>query len=156
MANGIINVGASGKLKNGKSFEIIDFKKFAVAEDGSIHSGVAGVVVDEKYGVYPISVIAENIDYEVDVNTSCMTVREYNKEFLPKIEHAQCFISRVELAIDHMDIGECGRNEVRRILGLYCWDKDTEKTILTALEYYRIHEGIEKLELNSLKDNFIR
>ena len=60
----IIKVGTSGKLKSGKDFEIIDFKKFAIAEDGSIHSGVVGVIVDGKYGIYPMSTIAENIDYK--------------------------------------------------------------------------------------------
>ena len=63
MASTIIKVGTSGKLKDGKDFEIIDFKKFAVADNGSIHSGVVGVVVDGEYGVYPMSTIAENIDY---------------------------------------------------------------------------------------------
>lgn len=63
MASATIKIGTSGKLKSGKDFEIINFKKFAVSDNGSIHSGVIGVVVDGKYGVYPISAIAENIDY---------------------------------------------------------------------------------------------
>lgn len=146
MASAIINVGTSGKLKNGKRFEIIDFKKFAVAEDGSIHSGVAGVVVDGEYGIYPMSVIAENIDYEVDANASCMTVREYNKEFLPKITRAKCFISLFENIVSHIDKEKADHEEIWRIFKIYSWSEETKQTILTALEYYRIHEGIEKLE----------
>ena len=62
MASAIIKVGTSGKLKDGRDFEIIDFRTFAVADDGSIHSGVAGVVVDRKYGIY-MSTLAKCIDY---------------------------------------------------------------------------------------------
>jgi hypothetical protein len=54
---------SKGKLKDGREFEIIDFQKFVFSDDGTIHSGVIGVVIDGKYGTYPISVIAENIDY---------------------------------------------------------------------------------------------
>lgn len=54
---------SKGLLKDGKEFEIIDFKTFAFSDDGTIHSGVIGVVIDGKYGTYPVSVIAENIDY---------------------------------------------------------------------------------------------
>lgn len=75
-----------------------------------------------------------------------MTVQEYNNTFLPEIDHASCFISRLELAVDHMDIGDPGRKEARRILELYGWDEEAKNTILTALKYYRIHEGIDKLE----------
>lgn len=60
----IIKEHSQGLLKDGRKFEIIDFKNLAVAEDGSIHSGLVGVVIDERYALYPISVIAENIDYE--------------------------------------------------------------------------------------------
>lgn len=146
MASAIINVGTNGKLKDGKSFEIIDFKKFAVAEDGSIHSGVIGVVVDGEYGIYPMSIIAENIDYEADANASCMTVREYNKEFLPKITGANCFISLFENIVSHIDKEKADHEEIWRIFKIYGWSEETKQIILTALEYYRIHEGIEKLE----------
>lgn len=59
-----IKAHSKGKLKDGREFEIIDFQKFAFSDDGTIHSGVIGAVVDGKYGTYPASVIAENIDYE--------------------------------------------------------------------------------------------
>lgn len=64
MASAIIKVGTSGKLKDGRDFKIIDFQRFAIADDGSIHSGVVGVVVNERYGIYAMSTIAENIDYK--------------------------------------------------------------------------------------------
>lgn len=55
---------SKGKLKDGREFEIIDFQKFAFSDDGTIHSGVIGVVIDGKYSTYSVSVIAENIDYK--------------------------------------------------------------------------------------------
>lgn len=75
-----------------------------------------------------------------------MTVKEYNKEFYPKISHAQYIIKMLEHIINHMDIGSEGQAEVHRILGIYGWSEEVRETILTALEYYRVHEGIEKLE----------
>ena len=60
----ILKEHSKGVLKDGREFEIIDFQKFAFSDDGSIHSGTIGVVIDGKYGSYPVSVIAENIDYE--------------------------------------------------------------------------------------------
>lgn len=59
----IIKEHSKGFLKDGREFEIIDFQGFAFSDDGTIHSGTVGVVVDGKYNIYPVSVIAENIDY---------------------------------------------------------------------------------------------
>ena len=61
----IIQEHSKGKLKDGREFEIIDFQKFAFSDDGTIHSGTLGVVIDGKHGTYPVSVIAENIDYKL-------------------------------------------------------------------------------------------
>ena len=61
----IIQEHSKGKLRDGREFEIIDFQKFAFSDDGTIHSGTLGVVIDGKYDTYPVSVIAENIDYEL-------------------------------------------------------------------------------------------
>lgn len=77
-----------------------------------------------------------------------MTVKEYNSEFLPKIKTASILIKMMDKIIDHMDIGEDGRNEVKRILKIYGYSDETKETIIKALEYYRIHEGIDNLELN--------
>lgn len=75
-----------------------------------------------------------------------MTVKEYNKEFLPKIKKARILIKMMDKIIDHMDIDEDGRNEVKRILKIYGYSDETKETIVKALEYYRIHEGIDKLK----------
>lgn len=75
-----------------------------------------------------------------------MTVKEYNKEFLPKIKKARILIEMMDKIIDHMDIDEDGRNEVKRILKIYGYSDETKETIVKALEYYRIHEGIDKLK----------
>ena len=73
-----------------------------------------------------------------------MTVKEYNEEFLPKIEHAEEFIRLFESAIRHMDERKVDKNEVRRHFELRCYSEETKKTILTALEYYKEHEGINR------------
>lgn len=75
-----------------------------------------------------------------------MTIKEYNKKFLPMIDTAAWFVSRLESAIDHTEIGKEAQEDVRKHMGLRGWSEETKQTILTALEYYRIHEGIEKLE----------
>ena len=75
-----------------------------------------------------------------------MTVKEYNKEFLPKIKKARILIKMMDKIIDHMDIDEDGRNEVKRILKIYGYSDETKETIVKELEYYRIHEGIDKLK----------
>ena len=75
-----------------------------------------------------------------------MTVKEYNKEFLPKIKKARILIEMMDKIIDHMDIDDDGRNEVKRILKIYGYSDETKETIVKALEYYRIHEGIDKLK----------
>lgn len=69
-----------------------------------------------------------------------MTVKEYNKEFLPKIKKARILIEMMDKIIDHMDIDEDGRNEVKRILKIYGYSDETKETIVKALEYYRIHQ----------------
>lgn len=75
-----------------------------------------------------------------------MTVKEYNKEFLPKIEKAEMFILLFESAIEHMDEDVVDKNEVRRHFELRCYSEETKKTILTALNYYKEHEGLNKIE----------
>lgn len=66
----IIQEHSKGILKSGREFKIIDLKKMAFSDDGTIHSGTLGVVIDGEYGIYPVSVIAENIDYEKFNNQS--------------------------------------------------------------------------------------
>lgn len=75
-----------------------------------------------------------------------MTVKEYNKEFLPKIEKAEMFILLFESAIEHMDENVVDKNEVRRHFELRCYSEEAKKTILTALNYYKEHEGLNKIE----------
>lgn len=75
-----------------------------------------------------------------------MTVKEYNEEFLPKIEHAQEFISLFESAIRHMDERIVDKDEVMKQFRIRCWSDEAKETILTALRYYKKHEGLEKIE----------
>lgn len=75
-----------------------------------------------------------------------MTVKEYNKEFLPKIEKAEMFILLFESAIEHMDESVVNKDEVRRHFELRCYSEETKQTILTALNYYKEHEGLDKIE----------
>lgn len=60
----VIKEHDKGFLKDGRVFEIIDFKNLYIADDGSIHSGSVGVVIDGKYISTAISMLAENIDYK--------------------------------------------------------------------------------------------
>lgn len=72
-----------------------------------------------------------------------MTVKEYNTVFLPKIDAASCVISCMENDFKKTkDYDGCMRE--LKILG---WSEETKSTILTALDYYRQHEGIDKLEI---------
>lgn len=74
-----------------------------------------------------------------------MTVREYNKEFLPKITMASCFISLFDNIVSHIDKEKADHEELWRIFKIYGWSEEMKNLILEALEYYRIHEGIEKI-----------
>lgn len=64
MASGIIEVNSKGYLKDGKKFQIEKIVKLCISDDGTVHSGVLLASVDGKEPqTYPLSVIAENIDY---------------------------------------------------------------------------------------------
>lgn len=75
-----------------------------------------------------------------------MTAKEYNKEFLPKIQHAQEFISLFESAIQHMDERIVDKDEVMKQFKIRCWSEETKETILTALRHYKKYEGLDKVE----------
>lgn len=70
-----------------------------------------------------------------------MTVKEYNESFLPKIDAATCVISNMENDLKKTnDYPGCMRE-----LKLLGWSEETKQTILTAMEYYKKHEGLEKI-----------
>ena len=75
-----------------------------------------------------------------------MTVKEYNNEFLPKIERAEEFIMLFESSIEHMDKKLVNKDEVRKHFKIRCWSEETKQTILTALCCYKNYEGLNKLE----------
>ena len=75
-----------------------------------------------------------------------MTVKEYNEEFLPKIQRANEFITLFESAILHMDERIVDKDEVMKQFAIRCWSEETKHTILTALSYYKRREGLEKIE----------
>ena len=75
-----------------------------------------------------------------------MTVKEYNTEFLPKIQIAREFINLFESAIQHMDEKKVDKDEVMKQFKIRCWSEETKETILTALSYYKRHEGLDKIE----------
>ena len=74
-----------------------------------------------------------------------MTVKEYNCEFLPKVNHAKEFVRLFESAIQHMDDTLVDKDEVLRQFKLRCWSDETRRLILKALSYYQKHEGVEKI-----------
>lgn len=75
-----------------------------------------------------------------------MTVKEYNSDFLPKIQRAREFITLFESAIQHMNEKTVDKNEVMKQFKLRCWSEETKETILTALSCYKQHEGLDKIE----------
>lgn len=75
-----------------------------------------------------------------------MTVREYNDNFLPRIERAKEFITLFESSINHMDDRLVDKNEVRKQFKIRCWSEETKQIILTALNYYQKREGLEKIK----------
>ena len=75
-----------------------------------------------------------------------MIVKEYNTEFLPKIQRAREFINLFESAIQHMDEKKVDKDEVMKQFKIRCWSEETKETILTALSYYKQHEGLDKIE----------
>lgn len=75
-----------------------------------------------------------------------MTVKEYNREFLPHVQRAREFVTLFESAIQHMDDSRVDKNEVYKQFKIRCWSEETKQTILAALDYYRQHEGLNKLE----------
>lgn len=79
-----------------------------------------------------------------------MTIKEYNEEFFPSIERAECFICRIESAVNHASISENDKKEVMRNLEIRNWDKETKDTILKALDFYR--EAVLKQALAELEE----
>lgn len=80
-----------------------------------------------------------------------MTVKEYNKEFLPQVNSAKTFVSALDHIIEKVfaeDIADKEelKNFLLKVLHTYSWSEETKQLILNALECYRKHEGIDKLE----------
>ena len=80
-----------------------------------------------------------------------MTVKEYNKEFLPQVNGAKTFVNALDHIIEKVfaeDITD--KEELKKflldVLHTYSWSEETKQLILNALECYRKYEGIDKLE----------
>ena len=68
---GIFYENSKGILKDGRKFEIVDFKNFTFSDDGSIQDGLIGVIIidetlnnDGIYDVYCVSDFAKMVDFE--------------------------------------------------------------------------------------------
>jgi len=83
-----------------------------------------------------------------------MTVQEYNRDFLPKIERAKEFVRLFESGIDHMDLSTVDKEEVRKQFRIRSWSEETKQTILAALAYYKKHEGLDKCMPHPEKSDF--
>lgn len=75
-----------------------------------------------------------------------MTVKEYNRDFLPRIQRAREFVSLFESAINHMDDARVDKEEVRKQFRIRSWSEETKQTILIALAHYKKYEGLDKIE----------
>ena len=62
-----------------------------------------------------------------------MTIKEYNKDFLPKLDHAYVFIHSLEHAMEKTNDYE----EAIRQLKCIGWSDELKDIIRTALGYYR-------------------
>lgn len=63
MNKAIVKPYTHGLLKDGRRFQIKEFKNLVIAEDGSIHSGNVILTIDDTTETYTISALAENIIY---------------------------------------------------------------------------------------------
>jgi hypothetical protein len=70
-----------------------------------------------------------------------MTVKEYNKEFLPKIYHATGFIHNLEHAMQKTEDYDGAMKQLNCI----GWSDELKETIWKALECYR-KQAISQLE----------
>lgn len=61
-----------------------------------------------------------------------MTVEEYNKVFLPKIDHASGFVHSLEHAMQKTN----DYDEAMRQLNCIGWSDELQETMKTALEFY--------------------
>ena len=69
-----------------------------------------------------------------------MTVKEYNKEFLPKIKNAEMFVALFESCINHAMISDESKAEVLRQFRVHTdWGDEIKQTILSALNYHKNH-----------------
>ena len=59
----IIDVNSKGYLKDGRMFKIINFENIAIANDGSIHSGLVNLYINGEMTTTMLSWLGENIDY---------------------------------------------------------------------------------------------
>jgi len=62
-----------------------------------------------------------------------MTVKEYNEEFLPKIDTAFCFVSNLDNSMYKTD----DRENVINQLTCIGWSEECKETVQLALEFYR-------------------
>lgn len=53
-----------------------------------------------------------------------MTVKEYNRDFLPRIQRAREFVSLFESAINHMDDARVDKEEVRKQFRIRSWSDE--------------------------------
>lgn len=88
-----------------------------------------------------------------------MTIKEYNKEFLPQVNGAKTFVNALDHIIEKVFTENITDKEglkklLLEVLSTYGWSEETKQLILNALECYRVHEGIDKLDSFSQADKF--
>lgn len=63
MASAIVRRNTHGFLKDGRRFQILDINELCLSDDGKVHSGMLTVQIEGITERYPLSVIAESINY---------------------------------------------------------------------------------------------
>lgn len=76
-----------------------------------------------------------------------MTVNEYNKDFLPKINAAKLALTFIEQGLEKVKgISQDAYEQCRSELKYLGWDEEVKRIALEALDYYKIHEGVKKIK----------
>lgn len=75
-----------------------------------------------------------------------MTVKEYNRDLLPRIQRAKSFVQLLEYSVQQMDGSFVDKNDVRKHLQILGWSEEMRRTIHNALTFYDEFAGRQKIE----------
>lgn len=110
------------------------FATILTDDDLQFYKDLGFVVIAKNEGV-----VCRRVKFDM------MTAEEYNTCFLPMIDKAKAFVSRLDSCVCHMELDDDSKQKVRKALSYYGWSPSVEDVLIKALDSYDKHEGIEKL-----------